>query len=107
MNYLQLLHSKFNGILTRNPATIHSKITQISQIFAIPKRNHPTEIEGEVYEGMIYDVNEDALEKPYQVIVYSFFSVNSQFISYGMVKVLLQVNGLLTFHRWIMSMNSS
>lgn len=68
MEQLQRVHSKFNGILTTDPQKCSSKDTKITQIFAIPKRDDPDEIEGELYEGMIYDVNEDALENPYHVI---------------------------------------
>lgn len=86
MEQLQRLHSKFNGILTTDPQEYSSKDTKITQTFAIPKRDHPDEIEGELYEGMIYDVNEDALENPYHVVFLSVSFV-SPFMLFGMEKV--------------------
>ena len=62
MQYLRTLHHLFNGIVStdRENLTIDTKI---SQVFALPAAD------GECYEGCVYDVNEDALENPYQVDV--------------------------------------
>lgn len=85
MTWLQSLHHKFNGILTEDHTGDLSKDTNISLVFGLPSssknssssssssnnnnnNNEEKEKErGEMYEGIIYDVAEDALENPYQV----------------------------------------
>ena len=67
IQFLQEIHQKFNGIVTTDRALSLSKDTCICEIFAAPDAKPTDPLNGECYEGTIYDVNEDALENPYRV----------------------------------------
>ena len=85
MSWLRGLHQKFNGILTEDHTTEMSKDTKIAMTFylassssshkpSLPPSSSSTTtttptvpMMGELYEGVIYDIAEDALENPYQV----------------------------------------
>ena len=74
MTWLRDLHQKFNGILTEDYSNKMSKDTKIAMIFGLasssghsPSSFSPVPMMGELYEGVIYDIAEDALENPYQV----------------------------------------
>ena len=70
MSFLQFLHAKFNGVVSENSEQTSTKSTFITQTFAIAKKDNQNDFEGELYEGRIYDVNENALENPFQVIIH-------------------------------------
>ena len=65
MQYLRSLHHLFNGIVSTAREEL-STDTKICQVFALPATEGEA-LSGECYEGCVYDVNEDALENPYQV----------------------------------------
>ncbi|KAM7457820.1 hypothetical protein BLSTO_01418 [Blastocystis sp. subtype 1] len=65
MQYLRSLHHLFNGIVSTAREEL-STGTKICQVFALPAAEGEA-LSGECYEGCVYDVNEDALENPYQV----------------------------------------
>lgn len=67
MRRLQTLHQRFNGIVTEDPSTVLSRDVAVTQLFSLPQEPSGTMHQGEVYEGLVYDVAEDALENPYQV----------------------------------------
>ena len=67
IQFRQEIHQKYNGIETTDRALSHSKDTCICEIFAAPDAKPTDPLNGECYEGTIYDVNEDALENPYRV----------------------------------------
>ena len=66
MTHLKILSHQFNGIVSSDRSTL-SKDTKTSQVFSIPREEGDLCPMGERYEGVIYDVAEDALENPYQV----------------------------------------
>ena len=65
MQFLRTLHHLFNGIVSTDRENL-TKDTKICQVFALPAADGEA-LNGECYEGCVYDVNEDALENPYQV----------------------------------------
>ena len=67
MKYLQELHQLFNGIVSTDRERL-TKETRICQVFALDTASGEP-LNGECYEGFVYDVNEDALEHPYQVVL--------------------------------------
>lgn len=67
MKYLQELHQLFNGVVSTDRERL-TKETKICQVFALDTASGEP-LNGECYEGFVYDVNEDALEHPYQVVL--------------------------------------
>lgn len=72
MQRLKTLHQRFNGIVTEDPATVFSKDASVTQLFSLPQDTSGRTHQGELYEGLVYDVAEDALENPYQVYAFRF-----------------------------------
>ena len=66
MTHLKTLSHQFNGIVSSDRSTF-SKDTKIAQVFSAHREEGDPCPMGERYEGVIYDVAEDALENPYQV----------------------------------------
>ena len=66
MTHLKSLHHQFNGVVSSDRSTI-SKDTKVAQVFGLPRGEGNASPMGERYEGLIYDITEDALENPYQV----------------------------------------
>ncbi|KNB43114.1 hypothetical protein JH06_3064 [Blastocystis sp. subtype 4] len=67
MTHLKTLSHQFNGIVSSDRSTF-SKDTKIAQVFSAHREEGDPCPMGERYEGVIYDVAEDALENPYQSI---------------------------------------
>ena len=84
MQRLKTLHQRFNGIVTEDPSTVLSKDVAVTQLFSLSQDASETVHMGELYEGLVYDVAEDALEKPYQVVLCIFsHAVDSRDVAWG------------------------
>ena len=61
-----------------------SKDVAVTQLFSLPQDASETTHMGELYEGLVYDVAEDALENPYQVVLPLFsHAVNSRDVAWS------------------------
>ena len=84
MQRLKTLHQRFNGIVTEDPSTVLSKDVAVTQLFSLSQDASETVHMGELYEGLVYDVAEDALENPYQVVLCIFsHAVDSRDVAWG------------------------